>query len=101
MGMCGVEVCKAYEDTHMNYPSLIAEHAQNLKPAEQKEVMDFILFLEQRASQPAARLDDDERKRRLAEALHQLQLANPFKDITNPVAWQREIRQDRPLPGRD
>ena len=23
-----------------------------------------------------------------------------FADIENPVAWQREIRKDRPLPGR-
>lgn len=85
----------------MNYPALIAEHAQHLKPSEQKEVMDFILFLEQRASHPSTDLDVEERKRRLGEALLQLQLANPFKDITDPVAWQREIRKDRPLPGRD
>lgn len=85
----------------MNYPALIAEHAQHLKPSEQKEVMDFILFLEQRAGQPKTDIDIEERRRRLGEALHQLQLANPFKDITDPVAWQREIRKDRPLPGRD
>jgi hypothetical protein len=34
-------------------------------------------------------------------ALHQLQMRGTFKKITNPVAWQREIRVDRPLPGRD
>ncbi|HEX4774338.1 MAG TPA: AbrB/MazE/SpoVT family DNA-binding domain-containing protein [Candidatus Saccharimonadales bacterium] len=29
--------------------------------------------------------------------------ANPgsLKSIKDPVAWQREIRKDRPLPGRD
>ena len=26
---------------------------------------------------------------------------NGFKGITNPSEWQREIRQDRPLPGRE
>lgn len=26
---------------------------------------------------------------------------NPFHDIKDPVAWQREIRKDRPLPGRE
>lgn len=24
-----------------------------------------------------------------------------FDEIEDPVAWQREIRKDRPLPGRD
>ena len=26
---------------------------------------------------------------------------NPYRDIKDPVAWQREIREDRPLPGRE
>ena len=34
-------------------------------------------------------------------ALRQLRKLGTFKDITDPVAWQREIRKDRPLPGRD
>lgn len=35
------------------------------------------------------------------EALERLRELNPFRTVTDPVAWQREIRQDRPLPGRD
>lgn len=38
--------------------------------------------------------------RRRLEALEQLRVLNPFRELTDPVAWQREIRQDRPLPGR-
>lgn len=34
-------------------------------------------------------------------ALRRLRASGTFKEITDPVAWQREIRQDRPLPGRD
>ena len=34
-------------------------------------------------------------------ALRVLQQRGTFQQITDPVAWQREIRQDRPLPGRD
>jgi hypothetical protein len=33
-------------------------------------------------------------------ALRQLRQMGTFKEITDPVAWQREIRKDRPLPGR-
>ncbi len=34
-------------------------------------------------------------------ALRQLRKLGTFQKITDPVAWQREIRKDRPLPGRD
>jgi phage FluMu gp28-like protein len=85
----------------MNYPALIAEHVQHLQPSEQKEVMDFILLLEQRARLSKAEMDDEGRGQRLAEALLKLQAAHPFNGISDPVAWQREIRKDRPLPGRD
>ena len=34
-------------------------------------------------------------------ALAEIRRLNPYRDITDPVAWQREIRQDRPLPGRE
>jgi len=37
----------------------------------------------------------------LNEALKVAVATNAFADIVDPAAWQREIRQDRPLPGRD
>jgi hypothetical protein len=33
-------------------------------------------------------------------ALGRLRARGTFRQITDPVAWQREIRKDRPLPGR-
>ena len=38
---------------------------------------------------------------RRAAALEKIRKLNPYRDITDPAAWQREIREDRPLPGRD
>ena len=35
------------------------------------------------------------------EALKELRKLGAFKTITDPVAWQRDERKDRPLPGRD
>ena len=35
------------------------------------------------------------------EALKELRKLGAFKEITDPVAWQREQRKERPLPGRD
>ncbi len=37
---------------------------------------------------------------RIKDAVLKLQSVNAFKNIKDPVAWQKEIRQDRPLPGR-
>ncbi len=38
---------------------------------------------------------------RLLAAFEQLKAANPFRDIADPVQWQREQRQDRPLLERE
>jgi hypothetical protein len=35
------------------------------------------------------------------EALKELRKLGTFKEIADPVTWQREQRRDRPLPGRD
>ena len=35
------------------------------------------------------------------ELLQELANMGAFAEIEDPVAWQREIRKDRPLPGRD
>lgn len=40
--------------------------------------------------------------RRRKEALQSLRSLGGLRDvIADPVAWQREMRQDQPLPGRD
>jgi predicted HAD superfamily phosphohydrolase YqeG len=42
-----------------------------------------------------------DRRRRMAEALEKLAAADAFSGISDPSEWQREIRKDRPLPGRE
>ena len=37
----------------------------------------------------------------MAAALQKIADAGGVPSIPDPVAWQREIRRDRPLPGRD
>ena len=36
----------------------------------------------------------------LADALKAAVLLNPYRDVADPVAWEREVRSDRILPGR-
>ncbi len=38
---------------------------------------------------------------RMAAALEKLVASRGGASIEDPVAWQREVRRDRPLPGRD
>jgi hypothetical protein len=34
-------------------------------------------------------------------ALREIAISGGVQSIKDPVAWQREVRKDRPLPGRD
>ena len=44
---------------------------------------------------------DKERSAKLAKTFEKLSELGAFSEIEDPVEWQREIRKDRPLPGRD
>jgi hypothetical protein len=46
-------------------------------------------------------LSSEERRQQLAELLGKVAATNAFANIENPVEWQRELRQDRSLPGRE
>lgn len=43
----------------------------------------------------------EERGQQMADALSKLAESGAFSAIDDPNEWQREIRQDRPLPGRE
>ena len=45
--------------------------------------------------------EKEARRRQVAEALDQLAKMGGIKSISDPMAWQREVRRDRPLPGRE
>lgn len=46
-------------------------------------------------------LTPEERHRLRMKALEDLAALGGIKSIPDPVAWQREMRKDRPLGGRD
>lgn len=50
----------------------------------------------------AAQATRQARLERLRATQAQLVVLNPFRDISDPVQWQRELRDEweRPLPGR-
>ena len=56
----------------------------------------YVTLLEEKSS-----ISADIRRQKIVEILEKLAASQTFAEITDPVAWQREMRQDRPLPGRD
>jgi hypothetical protein len=71
----------------------------------QAEILDFVMFLKCRHTKFNSISDnplaEEQRKRKIVDCLTKLSARNPFFEIKDPVAWQREIRKGRPLPGRD
>jgi hypothetical protein len=47
------------------------------------------------------KVEKKQRGQQMADALSKLAEAGAFSGIEDPSAWQRDIRRDRPLPGRD
>ena len=75
-----------------------------LAPEEEATVMQAIRQLRERAGLRRRELSSEELERRRQaafDALRQLRESNPYLDLADPVAWQREIRKDRRLPFRD
>ena len=82
----------------------LTEHIQQrlsqLTPEKQNEVLDFITFLHEQARRPTQLSSEEKRKERLRQAFETLAELGTFAYITDPIEWQRQLRSDRPLPGR-
>ena len=85
----------------MTLSEQIQIQVQQLPPEKQAEVLDFVTFLRQRIQNTQASSTIKERKKRLKQAFETLAKMRTFADIEDPVEWQRQIRKDRPLPGRE
>jgi hypothetical protein len=84
----------------MNITEQINQHMQSLPDQCQAEILDFVLLLEHKYQLNHKHTDSAQRAETIAASLHQLAKRNTFAAIENPVTWQQDIRQDRPLPGR-
>lgn len=69
---------------------------EELAPDLQREVIDFVQFL--KTKQKKLKPYDGQQ---VLELLHEGRQQKLFPDITDAAAWQKGIRVDRLLPGRD
>jgi hypothetical protein len=79
------------QTTALNHYAQIQQQIENLNEIELIEVIDFIGFLQQKRSQ---------KQRRLA-IFKELQTKNVAEKFGDALAWQKEMRQDKKLPGRE
>jgi hypothetical protein len=82
----------------MKLDQTIQQHLERLPLSLQGEVLDYVLYLEQKSGKQS--FNDSERRKSLASALEKAAAMNPFADV-DPVAWVREQRDECALPGRD
>ena len=81
----------------MKLEQTIQQHVEKLPLPLQGEVLDYVLYLEQKTRQHST--DDEQRRMKLSITLERLVALNPFAK-TDPAQWEREQREDRGLPGR-
>jgi hypothetical protein len=82
----------------MQLDQTIQQHVSRMSLPLQGEVLDFVLFLEQKSRCQASM--ESERRTALASVLEKAATLNPFAEV-DPITWQSEQRLDRVLPGRD
>ena len=81
----------------MKLDKTIQQHLEKLPLPLQGEVLDYVLYLEQKAGKPSP--NDSERRKSLASALEKAATMNPYAEV-DPASWVREQREERTLPGR-
>lgn len=82
----------------MKLDQAIQQHLEKLPLALQGEVLDYVLYLEQKTGKHSP--SSSESRKSLASALEKVAAMNPYAGV-DPAAWEREQRGERALPGRD
>lgn len=78
----------------------IQKRLLKLSPEKQREVLDFVAFLQLHSRKLPEPTKNTKQSKRIKDLLIQLSTKKAFSNITDPVDWQRKIRKDRTLPGR-
>ena len=74
----------------------LLEWANEVPTQGDRPVRVYVTLQEERST-----LSAEFRRQRIVEILEKIAANNVCGDISDPVEWQRDLRQDRPLPGRD
>ena len=85
--------------------SQILQDVESLPLSLQEETLDFVRFLKLKTQnkQPHPVIESNEPSgAKLARVMTEIaERGTAFRDLKDPAAWQRELRRDRTLPGRE
>ena len=81
----------------------ILEKVEQLPPRMQAEALDFIHFLSNKLTKiPASAIEQESNGTKVVRVMAEIaERGNAFQEVTDPVAWQKDIRKDRSLQGRE
>jgi hypothetical protein len=91
---------EVHKESDMTLMEEIQKRLLKLPPDKQREVLDFVSFLQLHSRKLPEQTKDVKRGKRIKVLLTRLAAEEVFSDITDPVDWQRKIRKDRLLPRR-
>ncbi len=86
----------------MEYVNILSKEVQTLNPKQAREVLRYLGYLKSLPDMDddQSKGEDVDRTKAILDGFRKLRELKAFSHIDDPVAWQREIRKDRPLPGR-
>ncbi|MCI5120372.1 MAG: hypothetical protein D3908_04090 [Candidatus Electrothrix sp. AUS4] len=80
----------------------LLEDAGDLPKEMQREALNFVRFLKSRLPAKPSRIKKETSNGdKLIQLLREASEKKLFSHIQDPVAWQRDLRRDRSLPGRE
>ncbi len=83
-------------------PQQILENVSTLPNEMQQEALDFIQMLKRQLPQSNSLLSTNVANgKQIAEIMEKIANRGTAFQQVDPIAWQKEVRQDRPLPNRE
>lgn len=79
----------------------IMEDLDTLPETMQAETLDFVQFLKSKLARDQQDAANQPNGIAIARIMERMAARNALSGIKDPAAWQREARQDKPLPGRE
>ena len=80
----------------------LLEDAGDLPKEMQKEALNFVRFLKSKLPRSRSQVKEHRPNgENLVRLLQEASGKKMFSHIQDPVAWQQDLRRDRPLPGRE
>lgn len=86
----------------MGHKEILSREIQSLSPQQAREILHYVGYIKSLSDNEQQQATDSLQNRRHAilSGFRKLRELGAFEGIDDPMQWQRDIREDRPLPGR-